>query len=755
MKKTVRLSLIVFAAFTAALSAAVLPHMGFVYPAGGTPGATLTVTIGGQYLKDFSGIHLSGIPVEAKLTDYLKIYDKQEAGKVKRTKENIEAQMAEETSDALKEQMQRQIDLLDQEMAMVEEMIREDKMNPALAAKKQFNPQIAERITLEITLPANAVPGDHELRVITTNGLSNPFVFQIGQMPEFSESEPNDKVTGAEVLPDLPVLVNGQIMPGDVDCFRFSAREGQTLVFRAEARSLVPYLADAVPGWFQAVLTLYDARGNEVAYDDDFRFDPDPVLIYKIPEDGNYVLSIRDSIFRGREDFIYRVSIGETPFIERIFPLGGTENSEVNVQLSGVNLPSVQMKLKTGNNAPDTRSIRVEKGGIVSNTRLFSVSPLPDGLEAEPNNVFSQAQMVTNTMIVNGTIGKPGDQDWFRFEGREGEKKTVEISARRLGSPLDARLVLLNAKQEVLASNDDTEDKGTGLLTHHADSRIDFKLPGNGIYFVRLDDLQGKGGPEYSYRLMIGKEQPDFQLRIVPASLCIPRNGAAIATVHALRYGGFTGEIQLSVLDAPPGLELQRTVIPAGSDTTRIAVAAKPGAEEQIMALEIEGTAECGSRITHRRAVPAEDMMQAFIYRHWVAAKQFLVRVSEPEPVTITLNVPKDGVFRARPGTDITISASARWNNRNAQKNVRLALAQPPEWLTLKNGNIGGQGGNMVLAVSPNAEPGDKATVLLNGTVRIDKSVNDPDYNPIKKMRAMNTISTELTIDAISIEITN
>ncbi len=52
--------------------AAVLPHVGFVYPAGGAPGETLTVTIGGQYLRDFSSIQLSGIPVEARLTEYLK-----------------------------------------------------------------------------------------------------------------------------------------------------------------------------------------------------------------------------------------------------------------------------------------------------------------------------------------------------------------------------------------------------------------------------------------------------------------------------------------------------------------------------------------------------------------------------------------------------------------------------------------------------------------------------------------------------------
>jgi hypothetical protein len=71
--------------------------------------------------------------------------------------------------------------------------------------------------------------------------------------------------------------------PGEPTATAFQARQGQSLVIAASARELMPYLADAVPGWFQAVLTLYDAAGKEVAYDDDFRFHPDPVLHYVAP----------------------------------------------------------------------------------------------------------------------------------------------------------------------------------------------------------------------------------------------------------------------------------------------------------------------------------------------------------------------------------------------------------------------------------------------------------------------------------------
>jgi len=46
------------------------------------------------------------------------------------------------------------------------------------------------------------------------------------------------------------------------------------------------------------------------------------------------------------------------------------------------------------------------------------------------------------------------------------------LVARRLDSPLDSVLWLTDAAGKELARNDDFEDKGAGLTTHHADCRI-------------------------------------------------------------------------------------------------------------------------------------------------------------------------------------------------------------------------------------------------------------------------------------------
>ena len=141
-----------------------------------------------------------------------------------------------------------------------------------------------------------------------------------------------------ELRVTVPCTMNGQIAAGEVNRYRFQASKGQRLVISAKARELVPYVADGVPGWFQAVLRLRDANGKELAYNDDFRFNPDPLIYFEVPEDGEYVLTINEALFRGRESFVYRITIGELPFVTSIFPLGGRVGEPVKIEMDGWNL---------------------------------------------------------------------------------------------------------------------------------------------------------------------------------------------------------------------------------------------------------------------------------------------------------------------------------------------------------------------------------------------------------------------------------
>jgi len=648
MKANFWLAAAVLAGLTAGAQAQRAPHIGYVYPAGGRQGATIEVVISGQYLDGVTNAIVSGDGVEAVILSHTKplngrvlnlLRDRQ-----RNMQEGLRAAKKGETIIAVRSELKTNEVLRMERTAVEQELANIRKMLSNPKNQRPPNPQLAEDVKLRVTIAAGARLGDRELRLKTGSGLSNPLVFAVDQLPEFSEpaevslerprylpataySAPEKHVwAGPEQRVSLPCIVNGQIQPGDVDRIRFAARQGQKLVINTRARDLIPYLADAVPGWFQATVTLYDAQDREVAYVDDFNFNPDPVLLYEVARDGEYVLEIRDSIYRGREDFVYRITMGELPFITSIFPLGARVGSRPMVEIKGWNLPGERVMADT--TKPGTVALSVTKDGKKSNPMPFAVDLLPEVLEQEPNNQAGYAQAVSLPAIINGRVDKPGDQDIFSFQGRAGDRLVAEIQARRLNSPLDSILRLTDAAGKQIALNDDFEDKGAGLTTHHADSRLEVTLPANGTYQVHVNDAQGKGGADYAYRLRLSPPQPDFELRIVPSSVA-GRGGASVPiTVYVLRKDGFSGDIALALKGAPPGFNLASSRVPGGTNQVRLNLVMPANPPPGPVCLNVEGRALIQGQEVVRAAVPAEDMMQAFAYRHLVPAQNLVVAVT-------------------------------------------------------------------------------------------------------------------------------
>ncbi|MBN1343601.1 MAG: PPC domain-containing protein [Phycisphaerae bacterium] len=689
------------------------PHIGYIYPAGGQRGATFEIWVGGQFLQGVTDAYVSGKGVHASIIQHyrpLKNIDKEQRDALQRKmKEVRDKRLAEasekgkgpagprnrfvrrraskpstnkaDTANLPNHPLLRDID----DMSLRElEHLRHELLN---IKKRQQNAQIAETVVVKVTIDPGAALGDRELRLLTRAGLTNPMCFQVGAMPETRELESNDPKAYSQRPPDppvdLPVLLNGQIKPGDVDRFRFRAKAGQRLVIEAYARRLVPYLADAVPGWFQATLALYDAAGNEVAFEDDYRFDPDPVLFYKIPSDGVFELEIRDAIYRGREDFVYRIAVGEQPFITQAFPLGARTGSKAVASVEGWNLARDQVTLRTQPGGDRIRETALRQDKWLSNPVTYAVERLPECDEAEPDDTTQKAQRVDLPRVVNGRIDKPGDVDVFRFDGRGGDEVVAEVLARRLGSPLDSLLQLTDASGRVLAWNDDQEDKASGLLTHHADSYCRFRLPADGTYYVRLADSQRHGGKTYAYRLRIGPPRPDFELRMTPSSISVPAGRAAAICVYAFRKDGFNGDIDVVLKDAPSGFKLSGGQIPSGRDRVRMTLAAPWRGSDEPIVLNLEGRARVGGTTISRPVVPAEDMMQAFLYRHLVPSQELMVVVRgqgrRGPPVELAgsgpIRVPQGGATQVR----------IRAPKHPMLRNVQLELNDPPDGMSLQD----------------------------------------------------------------------
>jgi len=123
--------------------------------------------------------------------------------------------------------------------------------------------------------------------------------------------------------------------------------------------------------------------------------------------------------------------------------------------------------------------------------------------EKEPNDGFRQAQLITVSKVVQGSMQGGDDVDVFRIEGKSGQKLVAEVVASRRGSALDSLLTLYDAAGHVLASNDDADVEGEA----QADSVLHFRFPSDGNYYVALTDANARGGPTHPYLLMLKADE--------------------------------------------------------------------------------------------------------------------------------------------------------------------------------------------------------------------------------------------------------
>lgn len=594
-------------------------YIGYVYPAGGQQGTSFHARIGGQRLSGICGVVVSGGGVQVQVADYFRKISPQDY-----------------------RLMREQLQVLEDKDQLTEEDLKvkqEINLQFSEYVRQAASESLAEVATLEISIDENAIPGPREIRVMTPRGISNPLPFYIGHLPEMSREAM--KISPVQVLGKeglalrkrpaneeeqhviLPCTVNGQVASGEINRYRFEAEKGDRLVITTLARQLIPYIADAVPGWFQPVLTLRDAKGDEVAYNDDYRFKPDPTILYEVQKTGEYVLSINDAIYRGREDFVYRITVGKTPFITEVFPPGGTAGQPVNPQIKGWNLENTRLKISSGTEEGQCL-IAADRGDALSNFIPFALDTLPECLEKEPNGSLKNSQPVALPIIINGRIENPDDEDIFAFKAQKDDPIVTEVLARRLDSPLDSLLRITDASGNIIALNDDHTDPGSGLNTHHADSYIMTAMPADGTYFVHISDTAHKGGSAYTYRLRISQPRPDFALRTVPSHIDLRKNAGNIE-VFAIRKDGFDGPIRLQLEQQGSALSAQPVTLPAGQEKITFNVQSSRKNSSEIISAAITGTAITGNGSLAHPAVPSEDWMQAFLWRHLVPAQELVI----------------------------------------------------------------------------------------------------------------------------------
>lgn len=438
-----------------------------------------------------------------------------------------------------------------------------------------------------VQIAAQAQAGVRYWRLWTSQGATPAMKFMVGELPEIIEQEIDGDPVPVSVK--LPVTINGRIFPREnVDLWSFEAQKDQTISCEVHAARLGSPL--------DSRLEILDPQGRKIAENDD-AIGADSFVRFTAPVNGIYQVKIHDVNFNGGPAYVYRLTLSADPWVDRAYPLGGRRGSSVKFELSGQGLPAGPVEIQLPGAGPRDYAHRLTVAGKSSNALLLELDDLPEYLEAEPNDEPSQVKPLTVPAVLNGRIGKPGDVDYWAVTLRKGEIYEFDLRAGRLGSPLEAVLVLLDATGKELARVD---GPASGLV----DPSLRFTAPADGTYYAWIEErFRSRGGPAFAYRLRVDRPAgPGFQLRLGMDALTLPRGGQAKLKITTERLGDFPDAIQIALEGLPQGVTASTAIVPATQGGVEISLTAAATAPIRAGRLTVRGTATIGGKAVTKTA---------------------------------------------------------------------------------------------------------------------------------------------------------
>lgn len=286
------------------------------------------------------------------------------------------------------------------------------------------------RIEVDVTIPTNASPGLVNLGLKAPAGVTANLPFTVDRYPVIAETGPRDSPRiGLKV--NLPATLVGVInKAGDADWYRFEAKAGQEIAVQALTNG----------SKLESILELTDGNGKLLAESSN------GLLGHKCSDAGTYALGVRDKEYRGGADFTYRLSVGDFPIVTAIHPLSIERGKEANVDLLGVNL-GAQRRVRFALPADAAP-------GSKHNVPLPNLFEKPLGQTQVIAGEFSERPVIRDHAeiavpgIATGVLREPQAAHTISFKAKKGQQLIVEVEARRLGSPLDSTIEILDAKDQ-------------------------------------------------------------------------------------------------------------------------------------------------------------------------------------------------------------------------------------------------------------------------------------------------------------------
>ena len=127
----------------------------------------------------------------------------------------------------------------------------------------------------------------------------------------------------------------------------------------------------------------------------------------------------------------------------------------------------------------------------ISSSRAFSVGTLDEAVQTKANTTLATAMELEINSICNATMTQRA-VDHYVFEATKGQRVIVDCATRGIDSKLDAVVIIADAA-------------GRDLLVERRGGVLDFTVPADGRYVIKVHELTFKGGQPYYYRLAVSE----------------------------------------------------------------------------------------------------------------------------------------------------------------------------------------------------------------------------------------------------------
>lgn len=125
----------------------------------------------------------------------------------------------------------------------------------------------------------------------------------------------------------------------------------------------------------------------------------------------------------------------------------------------------------------------------ISSSRAFSVGTLDEVVRAKPNTSLETAMELTVNSLCNASVSSRSI-DHFFFTGRKGQRLAIECAAKGIDSKLTPVLIV-------------ADGQGRDLLVERQGGALDFTVPDDGKYVIKIHDLTYNGDAAHFYRLSL------------------------------------------------------------------------------------------------------------------------------------------------------------------------------------------------------------------------------------------------------------